>query len=52
MGKVYTKKQMSKKSINMFFHNLNLVPMPKNLSYKNLNKMRAQLTKLPYSKIT
>ena len=44
--------KMSKESMDMFFSNLDLVPMWKRLNYKNVNKMQALLTKLPYGKVT
>lgn len=43
--------KMTKESIGMFFNNPNLAPIWEYLSYKNLNKMRGMLTKLPYSKV-
>ncbi len=36
----------------MFFSNSTLVPMWEHLSYKNVDEMRALLTKLPYGKVT
>ena len=47
--------QTSKMSIGlmgMFFNNPDLAPMQQHLSYKNVNKMRALLTELPYVKVT
>lgn len=44
--------KMTKSSIKIFFNNLNLTLMEKYLSYKNLDKMRVLLTKLPYDKVT
>ena len=36
----------------MLFTNSNLILIWKYLSYKNVKKMRALLTKLPYNKVT
>ncbi len=44
--------KMTKRLMTMFFSNLTLAPMREYLSYKNVDKMRALLTKLPYSKVT
>lgn len=43
--------KMTKRSIIIFFINLNLVFMQEYLSYKNMNKMEALLIKLSYGKI-
>lgn len=40
-----------KKSMKILFNNFNLISIQKYLSYKNINKIRALLTKLLYSKI-
>ena len=44
--------KITKRLIGMFFNNLDLAFMPKYLNYKNVDKMKALLTKLPYDKIT
>ncbi len=44
--------KMMKGSMTMFFSNLILAPMREYLSYKNVDKMRALLTELLYSKVT
>lgn len=44
--------KMRKRSITIFFNNLNFISMQKHLNYKNINKIRVLLTKLPYSKVT
>ena len=41
-----------KELMTMFFTNSNLAPMWEYLSYKNVNKMRALLIQLLYSKVT
>lgn len=43
---------MTKKSIKILFHNLNLALMQEHLSYKNINKIMALLIKLSYVKVT
>lgn len=43
--------KMTKGSMTIFFINLNLAPMQEHLNYKNMDKMRALLTELPYSKV-
>ncbi len=35
-----------------FFNNPDLAPMREHLSYKNVDKIRALLTELPYGKVT
>lgn len=35
----------------IFFINSNLALIQKHLSYKNVNKMKISLTKLPYNKV-
>ncbi len=44
--------KMTKMSIIMFFSNPTLTPIQEYLSYKNVDKMRVLLIKLPYNKIT
>lgn len=44
--------KMIKKLIIIFFSNSTLVSMWKHLSYKNIDKIRALLTKLSYNKVT
>lgn len=44
--------KMTKRSMTIFFTNSNLASMREYLSYKNVDKMRALLTELLYSKIT
>ncbi len=43
---------MTKESMTMFFSNPTLALIQEHLSYKNMDKMRALLIKLPYGKIT
>ncbi len=43
--------KMTKGSMTMFFSNLTLASMRNHLNYKNVNKMRALWTKLPYGKV-
>lgn len=43
---------MTKKSIEILFNYFNLVPIWKHLNYKNIDKMKALLTKLLYNKVT
>lgn len=43
--------KITNRSMTMFFINFNLTLMQEYLNYKNINKMRTFLTKLPYSKI-
>lgn len=43
--------KMTKKSIEIFFKNLNLAMMQKHLNYKNVNKIKALLIELLYSKV-
>lgn len=38
--------------MGIFFNNFDLALIQKHLSYKNMDKMRALLTELPYSKVT
>ena len=42
---------MIKESIIMFLSNLTLVPMQKHQNYKNMDKIKALLIKLPYDKV-
>lgn len=51
MRKIYANQQISKKLINIFFNNLNLILMQQYLRYKNLDKMRKLLKKLLYNKV-
>lgn len=44
--------KMSKRLIEIFFSNPYLALMQKQLSYKNMDKIRTLLIELPYSKIT
>ena len=44
--------KMLKGSMGMFFNNPDLAPMRQHLSYKNVDKIRALLTELPYGKVT
>ena len=44
--------KMTKKSIGIFFNNPDLASMQEHLSYKNVDEMKALLTKLLYGKIT
>ena len=44
--------KMTKGSIGIFFNNLDLAPMQEHLSFKNVDEMKALLTKLSYSKVT
>lgn len=44
--------KMIKNLITMFITNPNLASMQKHLSYINVDKIKAFLTKLPYSKVT
>ncbi len=44
--------KMTKGSMGMFFNNPDLAPLQEHLSYKNVDEMRALLTKLPYGKVT
>ena len=39
--------KITKRSMGMFFNNLDLAPMREYLSYKNVDEMKALLTKLP-----
>lgn len=43
--------KMTKRSMRMFFHNPDLAPMRKHLSYKNVDEIRALLIELPYGKV-
>ena len=43
--------KMTKKSMRMFFNNLDLTLMQEHLSYKSVDEMRALLTELPYGKV-
>ena len=43
--------KMTKRLITIFFSNPTLAPMWEHLSYKNVDKMRALLTELPYDKV-
>lgn len=43
--------KMSKKLIDMFFNNLDLIPIQQHLNQKNKNKMKALLMKLSYGKV-
>ena len=43
--------KMTKKLMIILFTNLNLIFMQEYLSYKNVNKIRILLTKLPYNKV-
>lgn len=44
--------QITKRSIKMFFNNPDLTSIRKYLSYKNVDKIKALLTELPYGKVT
>ncbi len=43
--------KMTKGSMTMFFSNSILAPMREHLNYKNMDEMKALLTKLPYGKV-
>ena len=43
--------KITKRSMGMFFNNLDLPPIQEYLSYKSIDEMRALLTELPYSKV-
>lgn len=43
--------KMPKRSMTMFFTNLNLALMQAHLSYKNVDKIRALLTELLYTRV-
>lgn len=43
---------MTKNRMGMFFNNLNLASIREYFNYKSVDKMRALLIKLPYSKVT
>ena len=43
--------KMTKRSMEMFFNNPDLVPMREHLSHKSVDEMRALLTELPYGKV-
>ena len=44
--------KITKKLMTIFFNNPILPPMQKYLTYKNMDKIKAWLTELPYDKIT
>ena len=44
--------KMTKRLMTIFFGNPTLVPIEKDLSYKNMDKIKALLTKLLYDKVT
>ena len=51
-AKFMQESKMTKGSMGMLFNNPDLAPIREHLSYKNVDEMRALLTKLPYGKVT